>query len=298
MARQLFDQTAWEEIRKRLGAAVTTALKKIDSDPAAYVAAADRALARGDHATAVRCMYRAVDLDPTRVDSLRGLAVALVAAKRFREAVPVYEAVLGSVPTDKTARFNLAIALSRIRDFHRAEVEYRRLLESHEDLVRGWYNLATLYQAQGKLHDARRAWQSVVRLAGHLPSAHSCLGEVLTDLGKHEKAMLAYAEAAKLSPKEVGAWLNLAAAARAAGSYGRAVVALQRAVKLAPVDADVWARLGEVQLELHRSTENRQFLVEAARSWQKSLQLDGDQPELRRRLQACEAALSVKPTPP
>jgi tetratricopeptide (TPR) repeat protein len=295
LARQLFDETAWKEIRQGLRQAMATALKQVDSDPATHLAAGDRALARGEYDTAVRCMYRAVDLDPSRTDSLRSLAVALVAARRFDEVVPVYEAILGAAPADPAGRFNLALALSRIRDFGRAETEYRKLLAEHEDHVRGWYNLATLYQAQGKLHDAMRTWKEVVRLAPQLPSAHACLGEVLLDLGKRDEAMLAYAEAAKLRPKEVGAWLNLAAAARAAGSYGRAVLALQRATQLAPEDADVWARLGETLIELHRATDKPEPLAEAVEAWRRSLQLDADQTELRRNLRIYESVLPTQP---
>ncbi len=292
LARQAFDRTAWEQVRSRLGKAATQASREADSAATRHLAAGDRALALGQYDTAVRCMYRAVDLNPTRTDSLRCLAVALVAAQRFDEAVPVYESILGPAPADRTARFNLALALGRVRNFRRCEIEYRKLLQADERFVQGWYNLATLYQAQGRLAEARRTWREVIRLAPQLPSAHSCLAEVLLDLGESAEAMRAYLEAAKLRPKQVTAWMNVAFAAREAGSYGHAVVALRRATGLAPNDADAWARLGEVLIELHRATEKRQFLLDAIGAWRESLKLDAAQGELREKLRRYESAVT------
>jgi len=295
LADALFDRSAWDKIRKGLKKAVGEALNEADADPATHLAAGDRALARGDHETAVECMYRAVDRDPTKIDSLRGLAVALVAAKRYRKAVPIYEAILGSAPTDEAARFNLALACSRVRDYPRAEKEYRRLVTDQEEHVRGWYNLATLYQLQGKLHDAKECWDKVVRLAPQLPSAHACRGEVLLDLRRPAEAMAAYAETAKLRPMEVGAWLNVSEAARQAGSLGRAATALRKATKLAPLDADVWLRLGDVLMAMHRATDKRSLLTDAVTAWRQSLELDSSQRELREKLEAYESIVTTAP---
>ena len=122
-----------------------------ESDPNFYIAAGDRALAKDDPNTAVKMMYRALDLDPTRLSRLRALAASLVAARRFGEVVPIYDSILGMDPNDKTASFNLALALSRVRDFGRAERQYRALLAKDERSMEAWYNLAMLYQAQGRL---------------------------------------------------------------------------------------------------------------------------------------------------
>jgi len=297
LARQLFDGTAWSRIRARIRSRspATQPTRPARPSPATLLAAGDGALARADYDTAVRCMYLAVDLDPTQTDSLRCLAVALVAAKRFDEAIPVYESLLGAAPEDRTARFNLALALARVLNFRRAELEYRRLVESDERFVQAWYNLATLHQAQGKLDDAQRTWRKVLALAPHLPSAHACLAEVLLDLGRAEEAMGAYAEAAKLSPNEVAAWVNLASAAERAGSYGRAVVALQKAARLAPEDADVHARLGNVLIELHRATNRRVFLLDAVAAWRESVRLDPTQQALREKLRRYEPLAATRP---
>jgi tetratricopeptide (TPR) repeat protein len=244
-----------------------------ESDPNFYIAAGDRALAKDDPNSAVKMMYRAVELDPTRVSSLRTLAISLVAARRFAEVVPIYDSILGMDPNDQTARFNLALALSRVRDFGRAESQYRQLLAQNERSVEAWFNLAMLYQAQGRLEDARQTWLRVIALDGEMASAHGFLGEVYMDLQRPADALESFAKAAKLKPGEPVAWVNLAAAATRAGSYGLAIVAVHKAADIAPQDALFHYHLGEMLLELHRATGKHELLVEAVAAWKKSLEI-------------------------
>ena len=280
LARQVFDPAVPGRVSSQSSPAVK-ANRKLADDLLRHIAAGNRALARKDAATAAKCFYRALDIEPAHPDALRGLATALAAAGRYRQVIPVYQMIHGIWPKDRTALFNLAVALSKVHRFTEASQVYRQLLAQDADDVRSRYNLAVLHQAQGKLDQARRTWREVLARAGHLPSAHTALGEVLMDLGDQQGAMLAYAEAAKLRPKSVTGWLNLATAAEAAGSYGRAIVATKRAAKLSPNDAAIWARVGELYLALHRATGKDRFLTEAVAAWRQSLKVDPAQPQLR-----------------
>ncbi len=279
-----------------------------ESDPNFHIAAGDRALAKDDPNSAVKSMYRAVELDPTRVSSLRALAVSLVAARRFAEVVPIYDSILGMDPNDNTARFNLALALSRVRDFGRAESQYRELLAKDDRSVEGWYNLAMLYQAQGRLEDARQTWLRLIELAPDMASAHNFMGEVYMDLHKPDDAMESFSKAAKLEPGQAVTWVNLAAAAEAAGSFGRAVVAVHKAADIAPDDALFHYRLGELLLDLHRATDKRELLAEAIAQWKQSLKIglpknksnkktvEKFTKELTDKLAKLEAAATTRPT--
>jgi len=266
-----------------------------ENDPNHYIALADRALARDDPNQAIRFMYRAVELNPTRPASLRGLAVALVAAGRFEESLPIYDAILGMDPNDATARFNLALAASRVRDFGRAEREYRALVAKDERHVRAWYNLAMLYQAQARLEDARQSWLRVIELAPKMASAHAFLGEIYMDLRRPGDAMDSLATAVKLDANSAVTWINFAAASKAAGSYGRALAAIDKAAKLAPEDALVHRRRGELLLELHRATEKPELLSRAVAAWKKSLAIEPGQEGLAEKVRRLEPAAATQP---
>jgi len=286
----MLDPSRWRQFKSQLRAAATQALAELDSDPRTHLAAGIRALERGDNKIAADCFYRAFQRDPNHVGALYGLSEALVADKEYERAVPIYEMIVGMAEDDYVSRFNLAVILSRLRRFGQAEDVYRRLLEDRPDALQARYNLATLYQVQGKLAAARDQWRKVITDAPHLPSAHAALAEVCMDMGDPGAAMASYAEAAKLRPKEVSSWRNLALAAERAGNFGTAIVATRRAAALAPADARPWARLGRLQLELHRRTGERRFLAEAIEAWRKSLQLDPDQKDIRDWLETYEGA--------
>ncbi len=220
---------------------------------------------------------------------LKNQADALTLAGRHEEAVEVYRQIVELDPDDPISQFNLAVALGRIRLFSQAEEVYLQLLAAQGDFVQARYNLASLYQLQGKLDKACQQWRQVTRQAPWLVSAHVALGAVLLDLGQPKDAANAYAEASRLRSDDAGIWMGLARAARAAGDLGRAAAAAQRAAQLSETDPAAWRLLGDILLDAHRATGQDNFFTEAANAWRRSLQLDGNQADLRRLLDAAAA---------
>ena len=271
--------------------ALLAALREVANDPRRHVTAGDHAMAGGDYDQAVRCFYKAIERDVNNLDALKGLAIALVAAERDDEAIPIYRKIIGMSPDDRTAAFNLGNAYMRLRQFGQAEEVYLAVLARHDDFVQARYNLATACLGQGKLTRARDVLREVIARANKLAHVRTALGEVLMDLNDFEGAMAAYSEATKLEPKVVTGWVNFAAAARSAGSYGTALVAIERAAGLAPKDPMIPKRKGELLLELHRRTGQRKLLIQAVRAWQQSLELDPKQLDLRDALKAYDHVL-------
>jgi len=287
----------WQRILRAIQTAASQALAELAEDQPAHVAAADRAMARGDFHAAELCYRRACQLDPNDPRAAKGLAVALTAAGRHGEAAAAYRKALRLAPEDTTTMFNLAVALARTGETAEAHALLRRVTAREEDFVEAWHNLAALCTAQGKLAEARDAWRQVVARAPRAAYAHTKLGEVLMDM------VAAFAEAAKIEPNNPVAHMNFAAASVRIGSFGQAVVATKRAAALAPGDPGVWSSLGSLLIELHRATEENRFLAEAVAAWEKSLAIQPDQPELkkvmehyRKQLLETTEASSTQPT--
>jgi tetratricopeptide (TPR) repeat protein len=268
------------------------ALEPMDlSAPAASTGTAGEAIRRGNialkqnHPDVAEAHFReALKADETNPDALAGLAMALLMAGKHEESIPVYWDLIGVDPHAYNAYHNLALALVRSGQRMEAERVYLLLLDRKPDFIEGRANLATLYQARGRLADAARHWRKVLELDPERPDAWANLGEVLIDLGDMQKSMEAYAEAAKLQPNNASAWLNYAAAAQAVGSGGRAIVALNRAIELAPQDAEAWRMLGDTKLQIYRARNDQAMLKETIAAWEKSLQLQPDQPQLTEQL--------------
>jgi tetratricopeptide (TPR) repeat protein len=250
----------------------------------AQLKAGKQALRKGQPAQALEYLQRANTLRPDDAAALQWLATALQANDKHAETIPLYRKLIKLHPDDTTARFNLAMALGREEKFHEAQRVYWELLDIDPDHVEAHVNLAMLYQHQCKLGDARREWEKVIHLDPKSFQAYEGLGEVLTDLGKNDQAMDAFAQAAVLQPKVASAWLNYAASATSAGAAGKAIVALDRALQLAPYDAEAWSMRGDILLELYRTTKNERHARQAVAAWKQSLELQPEQPRLRKLL--------------
>jgi Flp pilus assembly protein TadD len=270
-----------------LGATAGLSCRKSSPPPPASTSASQPAADSHD---------RSAEASGEELVALKDQADALTLAGRHEQAAEVYRRIITLDPTDRTNRFNLAVALGRMRLFSQAEEVYVQLLAEHPDFVQARYNLASLYQVQGKLTQACQQWQQVVHQAPRLVSAHVALGAALLDLGQAKAAADAYAEAAKLRSDDVGIWMGLAQAARAAGELGRAATAAQKAAQLSKTDPAAWRLLGDILVDSHRATGQDNFFTEAADAWRRSLELDGNQPDLRRLLDAVATMAENTPT--
>ena len=261
----------------------------VSIDPDSFQGLMDRAnaaLSRGDCTLAAELFAEAADSAANTGEgdgllAMKGEANALTLAQRHEEAAAIYQRLIEVDPFDQTSRFNLAVAMARLRRFSEAEAIYLDLLSEQEDFLQARYNLASLYQVQGKLTQARDQWQQVVRQAPRLSSAQAALAEVLLELGQPREAMAAYGVAAKLVGDDPVIWRGFAAAARAAGEFQQAALAARCTAQLVPRDATAWRLLGDVLLDLHRSTGDERYLSQAVDAWRRSLALDGTQADLR-----------------
>jgi tetratricopeptide (TPR) repeat protein len=303
-AGELTDPDMWWRISVAGLRAAGEACERDLADPRTHMRCGDKALACGQTDLAIDCFTRAITLAPRNADAHRALAVTLVASavsqsstaqaeKFYRRATKVYRAILDISADDETARFNLALALMRSGSPTEADEVLRPLLNSEKFATEAAFNLAVVLSAQGKLKQAAAQLKRLIRTnrtmgSSDLAVAHTRLGEVLADLGDTGGALKAYTEAASLSTDDLVSWLNLAVAARAHGSYGYAVTATRKAVALSPFNSEIHLRLGNLLLELHRSTGKERFLREAVAAWRESVKIDPSQTSLRRRVRVYE----------
>lgn len=243
--------------------------------------AGERALADGDCESAAAFFAQAAQLHPDNVALCQTLSEALMAAGHHDRAIDTYQRILALDEHDLDTMYNLAVAYTRLEDYHQAEQTYIELLRADEHHQRARFNLGVVYRAQGKLADARSAWQACTDRDDTHAAAHALLGEVLLQLQQPEAALPYLRRSCALAPDDLVTHLHLAAAARLTGSYGWAATALKKATELAPDNAQVWADLGGVLLTIHRNAGRRNFLDEAIAAWERSLEIDPDQPVLR-----------------
>ncbi len=151
-------------------------------------------------------------------ESQRG--IALVAAGRFAEAVPVLEASLALADTDPT-RAAHALALRRLGRVEEALASYRTIVERDPDEALAWFNLGNLY------------WE---------------------DLRRATEAEACFRRALERRPEAADITFNLGVVVLQQGRFAEAHSLLERALTLAPSDAP-WA--GEARKALRIAAERR-----------------------------------------
>jgi len=111
----------------------------------------DVMLQAADPEEAVNYFVRATTEQPDRVDLHRGLALALVRAKRPREAAQAWERVVALPDSIEEDRVSYADALIRMGDWDAAEAQLDKVPPTHETFNR--------YRLEAMVADSNQEWQ-------------------------------------------------------------------------------------------------------------------------------------------
>ncbi len=159
------------ELRERLKVQTSTdiaEIEKIAADDPKNADAASRlcGLYRiKDPIKALEYCRRASELEPQNISHAAGFGAALVAAKRYSDAIRILRKLLEYQPDNFTVRANLATALFQLNNFPEAKVEFQKLTEMREDLAPAYYFLGICHDRLGEYMDAMANYQSFLRLA-------------------------------------------------------------------------------------------------------------------------------------
>jgi Tfp pilus assembly protein PilF len=103
--------------------------------------------------------------------------------------------------------------------------------------------------------------------------------------GQYAHAMGAFEEALRMNPSSTEAMFNLAACYDSIGDPLRAIPIYRRLLSETPNDADCHANLGTAFIKMYHRERSPGWRKMAWDSWNRSLQLNPEQPEIRRYLE-------------
>ncbi|MEW2913374.1 sulfotransferase [Leisingera sp. JC11] len=137
-------------------------------------------------------------------------AVALCAAGKEREAIPLYRKALELDPSFHDARRNLGLALAATGQTAKAETVLAKAAALQPEDFNTWLALASARRSLQKFEEARAAAAEAVRLAPRNVQAVRLLAETDEDLGEINAALSGYRHALKLAPREIGLHYSIA----------------------------------------------------------------------------------------
>lgn len=108
---------------------------------------------------------RAAEVEPNDLNHAVGFGAALVQAKRYENAISVFNKIIQIAPDNRTARANLATALFQLKRYEEAKKEYLWLTEKQPDLTIAYFFLAVVHDNLKEYADAMANYQQFIRLA-------------------------------------------------------------------------------------------------------------------------------------
>jgi len=171
--------------------------------PEAFLALAGYHRKKGEIDQALAVLDEAAKLAPRAVAPLETKGRLLAEAKRYREALKVFQD-LEAVSQDHAVSLQVETYLA-MQEGGKAAEQARRLIAKYPTSARGHLTLAAVHQRQNDLDAALSDVQNGIRVDGKNELARLALGNVYLVRKDYGKAMAAYQDALRLKPDFVAA---------------------------------------------------------------------------------------------
>ncbi|MGC1301127.1 MAG: tetratricopeptide repeat protein, partial [Caulobacteraceae bacterium] len=226
----------------------------------------------------------AARLAPRDTTLLHNYALMLAELRRFGEAIPVYEQVIGLEPGNAALHTNLGSAIQEfVRDRHevdvlilldRAILAHLQALTIKPDLMAAQMNLGLALLARGRPGDAIAPFETAIAINPNSAECYCNLGQCLADVGRFEEATAACRRSIELNPSLPEAHSTLGNVMIAQNRVVEAEPHFRDALALRPEMPGGWCNLGVSLFRQGRASE-------AEEAYEKALKYSPDLPDAR-----------------
>jgi len=234
---------------------------------------------RGKVDEAIASFRRAIAADPEFPGSYSNLALVLEQRGNLKGAEEQYRNALRRDPSSVQVRTNYGGLLYATGRFEQARVELERAVALDPGEASAFNNLGAVYGRLGRAADEIASYRKAIALNPNYADVHHNLGLALVKRGDVEEGEREFRRSLSIDKKYAPAYLNLARSLSGRGRLEEAADLLEAGTREAPANAELHGMLGEVYLQAGRKDR-------AVASFQQSLRLLPDQPELRSKLQS------------
>ena len=232
---------------------------------------------------AVACFVEALRRDPFSFDDTFNLAQLYHFMKRVREAIQAYLHAVELRPDDFDAQLNLGVCYQQTGDLTQAIERFQKAIELDPDRPYAYVNLGVALDGQNKYYGAIRAYKEALERDSGQPFVLVNLAQTYMKQDRLKIARYSLKQAIRMDP-------NLGAAHEAMGyclfrmrDFDDSERAYEKALACDWRLARTHAGLGSINmlryLEDDNLTDRRDRAIE---HWHRSLELDPDQPRIRK----------------
>ena len=166
-----------------------------------------------DYAKAEAAYRKAVDLDPSELNHLRGLAQTLLAEEKYSDALAAYQKLADLMPDEADNYVHMAEIYRQLHQLDKAQESLAKAQQYDRSSLNVQYNQALILEAQGRYDDAIRvvsdAITGVKAQSAVLPSRqrqlaalYQTLGMLYRDVQNYSAAVYTFQELGHLGEDE------------------------------------------------------------------------------------------------
>lgn len=207
---------------------------------------------------------RAVEQDPSDLQSMQMRGIVLFRMNMPEKAIPILEKAHTSAPVaNADPNYVLALCYIATGRYNDARHAFATQYGFAPDSAAAWLFSARMLFRQELTAQAATAARQALTLDPHLPLAHRLLGEIALAKGDVPGAMIELEQEVRVNPLDGETYNRLGDAYLRSGQVDRAQQALDRAVLLEPDASGPYILLGKTMLEQHDPVMAAMYLQHA-----------------------------------
>ncbi len=209
----------------------------------------DRTRDPAEFARAEASCGRALELDPTLVETEKGLAALYLAGGRLADAEAVYRGLVVRYPGDADGPMGLGRVQAKAGRIDDAERNLRAAIRTEPAYWRTYNALGVFLFERGKVDEAVDDFRKVTELVPGSATAQNNLGAALQMTGDLDAAGDAFRRSIAIEPSR-GGYSNLGTVYYYMGQFAEAAESYRQATEIASQDHTLWGNLGDATWQI------------------------------------------------
>jgi tetratricopeptide (TPR) repeat protein len=233
-----------------------------------------------DYSKSANAYEKATTINKWSYRDYLNLGKVYQAMKKFNAAVKAYVRATEIRPNAAPAHLGAAESYYELKDYKNALKYGKRASMLDPNQAQVMQVLGNIYDAQKDYEQAIASYKRALELDSGQPKVMAALAQAYLRGGRFESAYELLISVAATEPT-AAAYQHLGYAAMKLKKNDEAIASYRKSAELAPNDAAAYKGLGVALMVASNQNSDENMKTEAISQWQKSLELQSDQPKLR-----------------
>jgi protein O-mannosyl-transferase len=214
-------------------------------------------------------LQKAIELDPSFINSYSNYALCLYKQQRYKEAISYFLKVININENDANLHCLLGMSLLELNNIPQAIYHITKAKQLNPDSFEIVINLALAYEKAGKLIDAIGMYKEALQFKPLSQEIYTHLGRCLKGLGKYKDALDYTKQALAINPEYAEAHNTIGNIYQSMGQEELAITHFKKAIQFKPDLSEAYNNYGAILLK-------KRHLDEAISNFEIALQKNPD----------------------